>query len=416
MKKISLLAVSLFVGFMASAQADLVKDVERQLKASKPDYQKALNDIKPALTNPETAGEEMPWYLAAQANSGIFDQVYIMETTGTPTSREAKLAAGHAMIDAINDYFKAIENGQKLNEKGKPVGKKTKDCLKKIAGSYDYLRTAGVFLFDNQDYPGAVEVWDMYVNLPSDPRLGKEAPTAHPDDVVDQIAYYEGLAALIADDNTKAYEVFSKLHDKGTYDTLDFYKFLVESARRVNSDKLTQYAEEGFAKYGAEDQVFIVTIINPKLDANDYDGARVSTEKALEAVPDSNFVMRANLYNILGYIAEAQNNPVDAEKFYGLSYKTDPNTAKNVFDYARTIFNRGVALDQKYADQGQESAPDSEIAPIYLEAAPLLEKALNMDEETYESKIPYILYRLYYRLGKDYLDQCNYWKSLVPGE
>ena len=136
MKKISILGVCLLTGLAAMAQVSLVKDVEHTLKGSSPDFQKGLNDVQPALTNSETAGTMMPWYLAGKAGFGLYDNLYVQESLGATLTPDQKKTAGHALVDGYNYYFKALHLDSVPNEKGKIKPKKSKEILKAMASNY----------------------------------------------------------------------------------------------------------------------------------------------------------------------------------------------------------------------------------------------------------------------------------------
>lgn len=66
MKKISILGLAcLAVGSM-SAQMQVVKDVEHQLKGDVTSYPKAIETLTPAFTNPESANQAQTWYVAGK--------------------------------------------------------------------------------------------------------------------------------------------------------------------------------------------------------------------------------------------------------------------------------------------------------------------------------------------------------------
>ena len=77
MKKMILFAVAIMMAFGASAQMSLVKDLAKKAASGNPQaYGEVLQDIMPALMNPESAEDVLTWYTAGKAAFGLFDEMY----------------------------------------------------------------------------------------------------------------------------------------------------------------------------------------------------------------------------------------------------------------------------------------------------------------------------------------------------
>lgn len=406
MKKISLLGVCLLTGLSAMAQAYLVKDAEHMLKDSNPDYKKALETIKPALTNPETAETMMPWYLAGKANVGVYDEGLLQESLGNHMDNPKKLEVGHALVDAYNAYFKALHLDSVPDAKGKIKPKKSKEILKNMAGSYPQLRNAGIFLLQAQDYKGAYDAWELYVTLPENPVMGKSAPVADPDSAVGEIMYYQAASMLSVNEDQKALDKLRQAEAKG-YTPVDVYTYAVEAARRLNdTTTMVEYAEKGYNKYGTEEISFIGQLINAKLASNDYAACYDYVNRAIEITPAENVSMLSQLYDIKGYILEQENKIAEAQDCFQKAVDLDPKNAKGYFDLGRIIYNKALKLDEE-SNNTQTDAVKTQL----LEAADLFKKAFELDEQGM-SQIPNILYRLYYRLGAGYEQEADTWKLM----
>lgn len=405
MKKISILGVCLLTGLAAMAQVSLVKDVEHTLKGSSPDFQKALNDVQPALTNSETAGIMMPWYLAGKAGFGLYDNLYVQESLGATLTPDQKKTAGHALVDGYNYYFKALHLDSVPNEKGKIKPKKSKEILKAMASNYHQLRNAGIFLFDNQDYDGAYDAWELYCTLPQNPILGKSAPVADPDTIVGQIRFYQGVAMLTSDKNDRALKSIQEAIKDG-YQTIDVYRYGVEAARRIDdSVAMLDIAKQGYDKFGTEDVIFIGQIINHYIAEGNFPECFNLVNEAIKATTDNKIL--SQFYDIRGYIYEQDNKIDEAVADFKKATELDDVNAKAYFDLGRMINNTVAAQLQ---DTSDNNVPEEQAKEL-LKAAELFERAYQLDEPNYP-QIPGILYRLYYRLGEKYVDQTNYWKSL----
>ncbi len=405
MKKFSLLGLCLAAGLTLSAQADVVKDVEHALKEGSPNYEAALKSIQPALTNPETKDLAQPWYLAGKAGFGLYDQLYIQESLGNALDAAGKKKAGQALIDGYNYYFTAIPLDAQPDAKGKVKPKYTKDMVKTAKNNYGQLRNAGAFLFEAQDFKGAYDAWELYVTLPSNPVLGKEAPASYPDTIVGNSMYYQMLAALSADMNAEALAKVPAI-DKTGYKNVDVYVYGIEAARRMNDTvAMLELAKKGYDIYGTQNIQFIGQLINDRLNAKDYPACEKLVNEALAATSDAQ--IQSQLYDILGVVYEDQSMDTKAMECFDKAISIDPNMAKAYYDKGRIIYNQAVKLDE---ESDGSKAGTQKVVDALLQAADLFEKAYGMDEDNLGS-VPNLLYRLYYRLGQGYEDKADYWKD-----
>lgn len=414
MKKICLLGIALMASLASFAQTDVVKDVERELKkGQKADYAAALRNIQPALTNPETANTMLPWYLAGKAAFGVFDNTILQEQLGNEVSNDQRRAAGKAFIDGYKYYRQAIHNDSLPNEKGKVSPKKSKEMLSYLQGSHNYSRFAANYLMQASDFDDAYDALEIFVSQPNDPFYGKFAPVAAPDSIVGEMLFFQAHNMLASDqvesDQKKIQKALNKLNDAMLvgYDSPDLYRYGVLASNRLEDKTMKdRFAQAGYDKYGTSDITFIGELINTKLDADDYPGALQYVDKAIAATTADNADILAQLYSIQGIINQRSGNLAGAMTSYDNSLNLKADVPEVLGYYAQAILT-----DISNKLDADPNLTNSSFKNESLKAAEMLEKAYNMDDIKYQHFAD-TLYRIYYNLGKDYIEQTKYWESL----
>ena len=413
MKKISLIGLSLFTAFAVVAQTTVVKDVERELKATKPNFSKALADIKPALTNPETAETMMPWYLAGKAAFGVFEDAYVQESLGQALTPENKNAAGLAYVEGYNNYIKALHLDSVPDAKGKIKPKKSKEIQKELANGFNNIYTAAVFLMQASNYDGAYDAWELYVTMPGNPVLGKSQIPVLPDTILGQAYFYQATCMLASDqmkqDDAKVVKALKKLNQvMGTgFRQPEVYTYGILASNRLGDKaEKTKFAQAGYDMYGTADITFIGELINNKLEVEDYPGALEFADKAIAATDPSNAELLAQIYSIKGIVASRSENFDGAIEVLKQSLSYNPNLADANFYLAQAMLQKVEATVN-----ADEKLSMTDFKLELLEAAEYLKKAYELDDVKY-STVPDNLYRIYYNLGADYVEESKYWEML----
>lgn len=409
MKKFSLLGVCLLGAFALSAQTDVVKEVEHMLKESKPDYPAAAKKIAPALTDETTKNDPLAWKLAGQIGEGLWDDASIQAALGTQLTNEQKKTAGHGLLDCYVSYLKAIPLDYTVDKKGKKkVGKLVKGMVKSLNENYNSLTNAGVYLFEAQDFGGAYDVWEMYITLPDNPVLGKDAPKAPADTVKGQIMYFQMLTALSGNENAKALAKVEPIINSG-YKNIETYVYGIEAARRLNDTvAMLDLAEKGYRLYGTKNVSFVGQIINDRLSKNDFAGCKKYVNEAIAATAPNDSAILSQLYDIMGLVCEQDSDIVAAKENIEKAIALDPKVGKNYYDMGRLVYNEAVKVDESTENEVERTA---KVKPLLLKAAEYFEKGYKIDPDNLP-KVPGLLYRLYYRLGDGYQEQADYWKNM----
>lgn len=406
-KKLLVAGLVVAAAMSVSAQQSVVKEVERSLKASNPDYEQLLKEIQPALSNPETAGLAETWFLAGRAGMEFYQDAMIAQATGRPYGVAKDAQAAGALLDGFNYFLQALPLDSVADAKGKIKTKVSKDIVKRINDRYDQLRNAGVMAWQNQDYQKAYDIWEMYLTLPTNPLLGKNAPKAATDTIQGEIMWNQAIAMLLKGNNELGLKKFRQMDGYG-YIPNDYYSYAMSAAQAIGDEEsANEFARKGLAQPGGESNSgFLAQLINTELDKKNFAAAYDLVNQALASTPAENGELRGQLYDIIGTIYENDNKLDEAAKSFKQAFEANPEYAKGYFDYGRMLYNQALQMDENLSDAERVEKVD----PQFKEAAKYFEKAFELDEEL--SQIPNILYRLYYRLGAGYEDKASYWQNM----
>ena len=211
MKKISFLGLCLLTMGAASAQTNLVKEVERTIKGENVDYAAAREQIAPALSHDETKDGAYAWYIAGKLEFNCYDNLFAKKSIGQDVDSKS---IGDALINGYNMYVNALPLDTVVDAKGKVKTKYSKEIIKTIANHYNDFDNAARFLWEAQDFVGAYTAWDIFLKLPNNPTFAKSLTVPH-DSIMGELAYNQALAAWQANCLDSALVAFDYARSKG---------------------------------------------------------------------------------------------------------------------------------------------------------------------------------------------------------
>lgn len=395
MKKISILGLCLVAGLSMSAQKSLMKEVESTVKSGNFDYPTVKAQIEEITTNPETKDDVKAWMLGGNAAFAHYDALFLKMQMGQEIDKKE---IGNAMIDGYEYMIKALPLDTVINEKGKVKAKESKKILKAIAENYSHYNNAGIFLWEAQDYAGAYKAWDIYVNLPEDPRMSVTGLKADADSIVSQIIFNQALAAWQINDLEKALVVFEKAYNKG-YQKKNLFDYAIAVATQAKkNDVASEYAKKAYPMYGNEDPVYLQVIVNDYLEKKDFANAKDFLNGLLATNPNS-----AQYNDLMGVLLENEGNQEAALEAYKKAVELDANLAIARFHLGNLMYNKAYTIDNDASSKSQaeyEKIRKEQTEPLLREAAAQLEEAFKLDEQNMGDALKH-LKNIYYILGDE---------------
>lgn len=394
MKKISLLGLCLLAIGSASAQNDLVKQVERTVKAGNVDYAAVRSEIAPALSNPETKDGAYAWYVAGKIEFDAYDNLSAKRQLGQQVSGSE---IGKAIIDGYNYYMTALPLDSVPDKKGKIKTKYSRDIVKTVVAHYADFDNAARILWGEQDYKGAYEAWGIFLSLDQNPAFAKSLIVPH-DTIMGELAYNQALAAWQAEMLDEALEAFDYAKNKG-YNKKALYDYAISvAAQAQKNDVVYALAAEGYKYYGKEDPKFIQLIINGYIEKQNYEQANAMLNEAIAADPTN-----AVYYNLKGVICESQKDNAAAVELYKKAVEIAPTNASARYNYGRKLCEQAYTISDSSANLSQaeyNKVRAEQIDPLLRQAAEQLEKAFELDEDNQRDALRY-LRNVYYNLGDE---------------
>lgn len=395
MKKISILGLCLSVGLTMSAQVDQLKEVERAVKSGNFNYAEVKAKIADITANPETKDDVKAWMVAGEASFAHYDALFLKLQMGQEVDKKEM---GHAIIDGYSYMIKALPLDSLPDKKGKIKTRNSNKILKSIAENYSHYNNAGVFLWEAEDYSGAYDAWNIYVNLPQDSRMGKTGLIADADSVVSQIIFNQALALWQLDDLNQALDAFEKAYNKG-YQKKNLFDYAISVATQLQKgDIASKYAKIAYPIYGNEDPVYLQVIVNDYLEKKDFANAKEFLNGLLATNPTS-----AQYNDLMGVLLENEGSQEDALNMYRKAVELNPQMAIARFHLGNLLYNKAYAIDNEASSKSQaeyEKIRSEQTEPLLREAAAQLEEAFKLDEQNMGDALKH-LKNIYYILGDE---------------
>ena len=373
MKKMILLGAAAIMAFGASAQMSLVKDLAKKAGSGNPQaMMEVLQNIEPALTNPESAKDVLTWYTAGKAAFGLYDELYKMKLMQQPVDDNMM---NEVLTNAYAFYMEALpldsivemdkKTGMpKLNGDGtKKVNTKySKEIIGSLTSHMGDIANAGNVYLQNSDWEKAADAFGNYADIASSDFAIKNGVAAA-DSTLSQVRFFQGYSQYQIKKFAEAYENFTK-------------------ARKLG------YVENNIVDFQTSS---LANMVQGMLDNKEYDKANNFIDNALKSDP-----MNGTLHDIKGFTTELVDGIDAALPFYIKATEVDPNYANAFFDVGRCLYLQAQKIiDDNPTATNKDLVP--KVKPIYDKAIPFLQKAVELNTNPDDKKAKNVLDDILYK-------------------
>lgn len=337
----------------------------------------------------------------AQADIKTYDDMLGKKQLGMLKDGEG-LTMAQKLVSAYEKYMKALPLDQLPDPKnGKIKPKYTSKIWSQLQGhAYDFNSSALDF-WNAKDFDGAYNSWQIFFDLVENPEVAPKIKVPN-DTVLSEVAYNQGIAAWQADKLENAVKAFRKSVKYG-YDKKNVFEYgMAVASNAKDNDALLEFAEKGNHLFGGEDPQFINQIINYYLGTEKYDEALDFLGNAIAENPN-----QAQYYSLKGIILDNKGDRPAATVEYEKALSIDPENGLGNFYLGRALASKAGDLSDNYEGTDYAKYKETELLPLFKQAADYLEKAYKVDQNN-RSQILQVLEIVYYNLGdKDGLESVS---------
>jgi len=400
MKKVILMAGAVLMSAVCMGQVANVKKAQNLILAETPNYDEARRLMAEAEQNEETKDQANTWYVAGligyQQSENELNKRYFGQQVDYNV-------VGAAQKESYEKWLKADELAQVLvqDKKGNMVMDKKNVAIRKNMAQklLDYWKNQGLLgyassLYDQKDYVGTFELYNMYVQIPDLPMMQDEKVQKEMvrDTVYADLCHSAGMLAYSAGKYQESAAIFLKLV-KGTYKAENAGEYLYSCYLNLNDTVKAYEVMDMCIELFPSDPRFLQARINAYVAEKNYDKAVELLDKAIAQDKQVQY------YNSKGSILSIQGKYEEAVAVFEEGVKLDPNNDELYTNYGYVYVEKGNKMNDEsaYLNDAEYAKMRKEIDACYKKALPLFEKAYQLNKENYDCERA--LKSLYYRLG-----------------
>ncbi|MDO4790647.1 MAG: tetratricopeptide repeat protein [Porphyromonas sp.] len=374
-------------------QEKVVKQVQRLIKADKPNIKEARELIKPTLENEETKGSAFAWFVAGEVEKTLVEGEKIKMALQQPYNEVNFYNGLKNMYDL---YLKASELDALPNEKGKVKKRYEKGIKSALGNNHGFYINAGSYYLNQQKNAEAYPFFKIYMDIKDLPMF-EGSPIAAKDSVSMQVAFFKAFAAQSVDSKLAIQEYEAIKGDD--YRRSDVYQLLAEAYKKDGDNAGYERTILEGAKLFPKEKFFTFNLINSYIQSGRNDEAIEYLTKAIQNDPEN-----VELINVLGKVYDqGKQDPDKALEYFQKALSINPNHSESIIDTGRVYYNKAVALKAKTTESGVSPADakkyDAEAIELFKKALPYFEKAVELEPESTQYLMA--LRGIYYNLGND---------------
>lgn len=391
------------------AQKGAVKNAKSAMKSN---IGEARELIKPALTNPETSGDQETWKLAGDIEYQAFDNERTLEM-----QKEIKGHGGNeenmyvGLYNMYEPYIKADELGQLPDDKGKVKNKVRKDIVKNLQDGHKFYINGGIYYNDKKNYSKAADFFERYWELPSLPLFEgfKDLYFNTEDTTFQTIKYYAVISAIQAEDQPRSIKLLNKLMadpylENSMYKESDLYELLANEYKKTgDSIAYVNLLLQGTQKFPSN-KFFTPNLINEFIRGGKTAEAIAYLDQAISNDPTNT----CDLMSVKATLFTEVKDYVKAEPAYLSAIAADANCERALEGLGVLYVLQAQDLKEKAGqttNRREQAELDKATTELYLKSLPLLEKyrdtlrARKADEKSEVRSALMKLQNVYYNLS-----------------
>ena len=356
MKKVMTIALCMAALGSASAQKANV-DAAKKLSGKFDKIEEARKLIKEAMADPETANDANTYFVAGKIEFDAYDKGLQQSMIKPDDPAANPVTMGQELLNGYKYFLQALPLDSIPDAKGKSL-KHSKDIVSKVAGhANDFFKTAASMYEAKKYYPEAYEGFMIFGDMPDMAWLGNKAPKIVDADRA-QSYFNAGLSAYSGNEVLKAADAFRAARKHGFEDVNGFIYEIAcwqniaqrdSTMEKAASDRIFEIAQDGYAKFGAEQPIFLNNLVNSLVNDKKYDEALAKVNALLNNNPQN-----SNLLGLKGFIYDRMGDDTASVECYrkaaalaDCDFETLKNIAKKLY---RVGTNEYGKLDPKDKD------------------------------------------------------------------
>jgi tetratricopeptide (TPR) repeat protein len=334
----------------------------------------AVQEIKLAMDDPTIAATVKAWQTQGDIYLEISNQIVNIKQLNFGNIEDLPKVDNPGLV-AYESFTRALQLATKKFE--------SKAALNGLRQLQSNLYNLGIMAYENGDFSSAFSDFEAVLNAHNALKDNAEASSLDETNVYNDQLYITGLAALNAQELSKAKPYFFKLYELKT-DKPAVYEALYTITAAENIDEAYTYLEAGRKLY-PDDVSLLFAEINHFLRINKLDELISKLEAAIAKEPKN-----VSLYSTLGsvydnlYQREYQaGNKAEADAFlnsaldyYQRALAIDPNFFDAIYSIGAVYFNRAASLINEQKGLGLSAAEQKRYDVLQTEITAEFEKAL----------------------------------------